>query len=206
MLLSSQDGWPQDYTVETNNGSDWIMREEVTGYNNALRLIVFPGSLNVSRLRINVTNTVNSGYTRINEVYPLIESSVSDTTVLNVSTSSRQASASSTARPSFSADPSIPSKKPDIGAIVVGVCGVVGLIIFIFVIILGLLQPTTQKKKTKNVRSNDPPNSSHSQHEAPTELIVGITRLMDGAMMGRIFSIIARKTLKAQIFYLVKQK
>ena len=156
--------------METNDGSDWIVRENVAGHNNALRLIAFTGSLNVSHLRVNVTKTVNSGYTRISEVYPLFGSSDSDTTVLNVSTSNKPAIPSSTTRPSSCADAPTPSKKPNTGAIAGGVCGGVVVTVIIVALIFGRLRPRKQEKE--NLPFNDPPTPSYSQHEALTELMV----------------------------------
>lgn len=168
MLLSSQDGWPQEYTVETHNGSDWIVRESVAGYNNALRLIAFPRSL-VSHLRINVMNTVSSGYTRIKEVYPLIASSDSDITVLSTLSSGTLASASSTTAPSSSADSPTSGKKTNVGAIAGGVCGGVVATITIVALIARIWLPRKQNKE--KLLSIDPPTPFHIQSEAPTELM-----------------------------------
>lgn len=168
MLLSSQDGWPQEYTVETHDGSDWIVRENVAGYNNALRLIAFPRSL-VSHLRINVTNIANSGYTRINEVYPLIASSDSDTTILSTLSSGTLASASSTAAPSSSADSPTLGKRTSVGAIAGGVCG--GVVATITIVALIAKYWMSRKQNKKKLLSIDPRSQFHIQSEAPTELM-----------------------------------
>ncbi|MCJ1265256.1 hypothetical protein MMC22_005131 [Lobaria immixta] len=147
MLLSSQDGWPQEYTVETHNGSDWIVRESVAGYNNALRLIAFPRSL----------------------VYPLIASSDSDITVLSTLSSGTLASASSTTAPSSSADSPTSGKKTNVGAIAGGVCGGVVATVTIVALIARIWLPRKQNKK--KLLSIDPPTPFHIQSEAPPELM-----------------------------------
>ncbi|MFJ1584379.1 alpha-L-rhamnosidase C-terminal domain-containing protein [Streptomyces sp. NPDC088197] len=72
-VLSNSDGVPQDFTVETWDGSAWTTRATVTGNSDVRRAVAFSSSVTTARVRITVTKDQSSGkgeYTRINEVWP----------------------------------------------------------------------------------------------------------------------------------------
>jgi hypothetical protein len=72
-VLSNPDGVPQDFTVDTWDGSAWQNAATVTG-NTTLQLRVpFTATVTTSQVRITVTADQSSGkgdFTRVNEVYP----------------------------------------------------------------------------------------------------------------------------------------
>jgi hypothetical protein len=72
-VLSNSDGVPQDFTVDTWDGSAWQSAATVTG-NTAVQLRVpFATAVQTTQVRITVTADQSSGkgdFTRVNEVYP----------------------------------------------------------------------------------------------------------------------------------------
>lgn len=71
ILLSTDGGWPSNYTVETNDGSGWIVSARIFNQQMALELESFSRSLSVNQLRINITKDQKNNkdeYTRISEV------------------------------------------------------------------------------------------------------------------------------------------
>ncbi|WP_201799278.1 alpha-L-rhamnosidase C-terminal domain-containing protein [Subtercola vilae] len=79
-LLSNSDGVPQDYTVDTWDGSAWHQAAAVTGSTDLQRAVSFDSPVTTTQVRITVTKDQSTGkgeYTRIAEVYPgLIEADV----------------------------------------------------------------------------------------------------------------------------------
>lgn len=82
MLLSQNDGWPLNYTVETSlNGAGWTLAATVQLSNVVLRFIRFEnGPLSVKQLRINVTAAMGD-FTRIAELSPTYASTSSNSTI-----------------------------------------------------------------------------------------------------------------------------
>lgn len=72
ILLSHNDGWPLNYTVETSvNGASWTVAATVDLSNVVLRVIRFDkGPLSLKQLRVKVTASLG-GYTRIAELSPI---------------------------------------------------------------------------------------------------------------------------------------
>jgi hypothetical protein len=72
-VLSNADGVPQDFTVETWDGSAWTTRATVTGNTSVQRAVAFSAPVTTAKVRITVTKDQPSGkgeFTRINEVWP----------------------------------------------------------------------------------------------------------------------------------------
>jgi hypothetical protein len=72
-LLSNSDGVPQDFTVETWNGSAWQAAATVTGNTEIKRQVPFTAPVHTAQVRITVTADQGSGkgdFTRVNEIYP----------------------------------------------------------------------------------------------------------------------------------------
>ena len=72
-LLSNTDGVPQDFTVDTWDGSAWQPAGTVTGNTAVQRLIPFAAAVHTTQVRITVTADQGSGrgdFTRVNEIYP----------------------------------------------------------------------------------------------------------------------------------------
>jgi hypothetical protein len=72
-VLSNSDGVPQDFTVDTWDGSAWQNAATVTGNSTVLRRVPFTAPVRTTRVRITVTADQSSGkgdFTRVNEVYP----------------------------------------------------------------------------------------------------------------------------------------
>lgn len=72
-VLSNSDGVPQDFTVETWDGSAWTTRATVTGNTAVQRAVRFDAPVSTARVRITVTKDQPTGkgeFTRINEVWP----------------------------------------------------------------------------------------------------------------------------------------
>ena len=72
-LLSNPDGVPQDFTVDTWDGSAWQPAATVTGNTTVMRRIPFSSAVTTTQVRITVTKDQSSGhgdFTRVNEVYP----------------------------------------------------------------------------------------------------------------------------------------
>ena len=72
-LLSNSDGVPQDFTVETWDGSAWQAAATVTGNAEIKRQVPFAAPVHTSQVRITVTADQGSGrgdFTRVNEIYP----------------------------------------------------------------------------------------------------------------------------------------
>lgn len=80
VLLSQNDGWPLNYTVETSpDGASWTSAATVELSNVVLRLIKFDNSpLKVKQLQINVTAAINA-YTRIAELSPIYAAGANST-------------------------------------------------------------------------------------------------------------------------------
>ena len=94
-VLSNSDGVPQDFTVQTWDGSDWSTAATVTGNTLVQRAVPFADPVSTSQVRITVTAdqpTSKGEFTRINEVWPAV----------------------------VAADPPIPSVTVDFGKVVVG--------------------------------------------------------------------------------------
>ncbi|MFC1414311.1 alpha-L-rhamnosidase C-terminal domain-containing protein [Streptacidiphilus sp. N1-12] len=72
-VLSNSDGVPQDFTVQTWDGSAWTTRATVTGNADVQRAVAFPAAVSTTQVRITVTkdqSTPKGEYTRINEIWP----------------------------------------------------------------------------------------------------------------------------------------
>ena len=72
-VLSNSDGVPQDFTVETWDGSAWTTQATVTGNTDVQRAVTFTAPVTTTQVRINVTKDQASAkgeYTRINEIWP----------------------------------------------------------------------------------------------------------------------------------------
>jgi hypothetical protein len=72
-LLSNSDGVPQDFTVDTWDGSSWQQAAAVTGNTDVLRRVAFASAITTTQVRITVTKDQSSGrgdFTRVNELYP----------------------------------------------------------------------------------------------------------------------------------------
>lgn len=72
-LLSNPDGVPQDFTVETWDGSAWQSAATVTGNTTVQLRVPFTAPVTTTQVRITVTKDQSSGkgdFTRVNEVYP----------------------------------------------------------------------------------------------------------------------------------------
>jgi Bacterial alpha-L-rhamnosidase 6 hairpin glycosidase domain/Bacterial alpha-L-rhamnosidase C-terminal domain/F5/8 type C domain len=72
-VLSNSDGVPQDYTVDTWDGSAWQLAATVTGNTAVMRRVPFANPVAATQVRITVTKDQGSSkgeFTRINEVYP----------------------------------------------------------------------------------------------------------------------------------------
>jgi hypothetical protein len=72
-VLSNTDGVPQDFTVDTWDGSAWQPAATVTGNTAVLRRVPFAAAVSTTQVRITVTADQSSGkgdFTRVNEVYP----------------------------------------------------------------------------------------------------------------------------------------
>jgi hypothetical protein len=64
---------PQDFTVDTWDGTAWQQSASVTGNTDVLRRVPFANPVTTSQVRITVTRDQSSGkgdFTRVNEVYP----------------------------------------------------------------------------------------------------------------------------------------
>lgn len=72
-VLSNSDGVPQDYTVDTWDGTTWQPAATVTGNTDVQHEIPFTTPVTTTQVRITVTkdqSTPQGEFTRINEVYP----------------------------------------------------------------------------------------------------------------------------------------
>ena len=72
-VLSNSDGMPQDFTVQTWDGSAWTTQATVTGNSDVQRTVAFAAPVTTTQVRINVTKddpSAKGEYTRINEVWP----------------------------------------------------------------------------------------------------------------------------------------
>jgi hypothetical protein len=72
-VLSNSDGVPQDFGVETWDGSAWKPAGTVTGNSSVRRQVPFAAPVTTSQVRITVTKNQAAGkgnYTRVNEVWP----------------------------------------------------------------------------------------------------------------------------------------
>ena len=72
-VLSSIDGVPQDYTVETWDGTAWQPAATVTGNTDVQHAVTFASPVTTTQVRITVTKDQSTGkgeFTRITEVYP----------------------------------------------------------------------------------------------------------------------------------------
>ena len=72
-VLSNTDGVPQDFTVDTWDGSAWQPAATVTGNTTVMRRVPFTAPVHTTQVRITVTADQSSGkgdFTRVNEVYP----------------------------------------------------------------------------------------------------------------------------------------
>jgi hypothetical protein len=72
-VLSNSDGVPQDFAVETWDGSGWQPAGTVTGNSSVRRQVPLAAPVTTSRVRITVTKNQAAGkgnYTRVNEVWP----------------------------------------------------------------------------------------------------------------------------------------
>ena len=72
-VQSNSDGVPQDFTVDTWDGSAWQPAASVTGNAAVLRRVPFTAPVSTTQVRITVTADQSSGkgdFTRVNEVYP----------------------------------------------------------------------------------------------------------------------------------------
>lgn len=72
-LLSNSDGVPEDFTVETWDGTAWQQAAAVSGNTDVLRRVPFDNPVTTTQVRITVTRDQGSGrgdFTRVNELYP----------------------------------------------------------------------------------------------------------------------------------------
>jgi len=72
-VLSNTDGVPQDYTVDTWDGSAWQPAATVTGNADVMHRVPFSTPVQTTQVRITVTADQAAGrgdFTRVNEVYP----------------------------------------------------------------------------------------------------------------------------------------
>jgi hypothetical protein len=72
-VLSNSDGVPQDFTVDTWDGTAWQRAGAVTGNTAVQRAVPFATAVTTTQVRISVTKdqaTAKGDYTRISEVYP----------------------------------------------------------------------------------------------------------------------------------------
>ena len=72
-VLSNSDGVPQDYTVDSWDGTQWVNQATVTGNTDVLHRVPFAAAVSTSQIRITVTQdqpTSKGEFTRINEIYP----------------------------------------------------------------------------------------------------------------------------------------
>lgn len=72
-VLSNSDGVPQDYTVDTWDGTAWQPAATVTGNTEVQHEVPFTAPVTTTEVRITVTkdqSTQQGEFTRINEVYP----------------------------------------------------------------------------------------------------------------------------------------
>lgn len=140
VLLSQNDGWPLNYTVETSlNGAGWTLAATVQLSNVVLRLIRFDnGPLKVKQLRINVTAAI-SAFTRIAELSPIYAgaaNSTSDGSPLSAST------------PSLSSTTTPPSSAPETKSSTVGIiAGVLGGVAGILLVALGYFLWVLRKQR-----------------------------------------------------------
>ncbi|HWO65055.1 MAG TPA: family 78 glycoside hydrolase catalytic domain [Umezawaea sp.] len=68
-LVSHQDGVVTDFTVETWDGANWVVRAEVRGNNEVNRWIPFASPVTTTRVRVTVTSARNA-HSRIAELTP----------------------------------------------------------------------------------------------------------------------------------------
>lgn len=105
ILLFDDDGFPLDFTVDTNDGSGWTQKAKITNNAEVLKFIKFPKSLLCLQLRVKVTLAQKSPageYTRIAEISPVYadlkasiqsSNSTSSSTSLNSTTTPSPATA-----------------------------------------------------------------------------------------------------------------
>lgn len=144
ILLSQNDGWPLNYTVEISlNGASWALAATVQLSNVVLRFIRFDnGPLNVKQLRINVTAAIG-GFTRIAELSPIYAAAASSKTA-NADPLSTSTTSSATTTPLSS---SSQSKSNAVGII----AGVLGGAAGILLAALGYFLWLLRKQKNKNI-------------------------------------------------------
>lgn len=141
ILLSHNDGWPLNYTVETSvNGASWTVAATVDLSNVVLRVIRFDKSpLSLKQLRVNVTASLG-GYTRIAELSPIYAAAAfsNSTTDNPLSTPTPQSTSSQT--------------KSNTAGIIAGVLGgVAGILLAILGYLLWLLRRQRNKIVTTGV-------------------------------------------------------
>lgn len=141
VLLSQNDGWPLNYTVETSpDGASWTLAATVELSNVVLRLIKFDNNpLKVKQLQINVTAAINA-YTRIAELSPIYAAGANSTS--DDSPLSTLIQSSSTTAPTSSTR----KTKPSTVGIIAGFLG--GVVAFL-VVALGYFV-WLQRKSTVN--------------------------------------------------------
>lgn len=116
MLLSNEDGWPVNYTVETSlAGSIWSLGAKAEFSDVILRSIRFSSPRNIKQIRPNVTAD-QSGCTRIAELSPIY--------------AAVQLASNSTSSPSSSSTPSTWQQKSHTIDIIAGVLGLAMLVYF----------------------------------------------------------------------------
>ncbi|MDQ1735150.1 MAG: hypothetical protein QOH56_1401 [Pseudonocardiales bacterium] len=72
-VLSSSDGVPQDYSVDTWDGAAWQPAATVTGNTDVQHAIIFAQPVTTTQVRITITKDQSTGkgeFSRITEVYP----------------------------------------------------------------------------------------------------------------------------------------
>lgn len=141
ILLSHNDGWPLNYTVETSvNGASWTVAATVDLSNVVLRVIRFDKSpLSLKQLRVNVTASLG-GYTRIAELSPIYAAAASSnsTTDNPLSTPTPQSTLSQ-------------SKSNTAGITAGALGGVAGILLAILGYLLWLLRRQRKKIVTTGV-------------------------------------------------------
>ena len=121
VVVSSENGWLETYYVETYDGTNWRRMDEISNATSPFQLINFLSPAIARKIRINVTQDqagLKGEYTRIHEVYPLFDTSLSS--ALNSSSSLCARNFTSTSSTS-STDKSTSKKCSNTGAIAGGV-------------------------------------------------------------------------------------
>lgn len=176
ILLFADDGFPLDFTVDTNDGSGWSQRAKITKNAEVLKFIKFPKSLLCLQLRVKVTLAQKSPageYTRIAEISPVYadltasiqsSNSTSSSTSLNSTTTPSPATTKTTTQSPATAKTTTPS--PD------------------------TTKTTTQSPATANTTTPSPattntttPTTNSTQKPNTTAIIAGVLGAIAGVLI-----------------------